>query len=362
MNTPESSSSFEKKAIEAAIKIAIIAVMVGVAIMITKPFLIPVIWGIIIAVAVEPLLARITPVLGGNRKLTAILFAVVTISAMLTPVFIMATSSLNMAQNVSKQLEGKGLESRNLEIPPPPAEVKTWPLVGPKLSETWSLAATNLGAVLQPFEPQLKYVALTILSAAKSGVLAYFMSIISVLIAAVFLISPEKGSRTMTRIFCRLAGSRGPEITTLATATIRGVMQGVVGVAMIQATLGGIGMLVVGVPGAAIWTTLVLICAVIQLPPLLILGPVAGYVFTSADTTTAVLFLGWSIAVSMSDAFLKPLLMGRGVDIPMLVILLGALGGMMLFGIIGLFVGAVALAITYSLFMAWLDETKMTDS
>jgi predicted PurR-regulated permease PerM len=355
LNTPESSRNFEKRAIESAIKIAIIATMVISTILIIKPFLIPVIWGIIIAVAVEPLIAGVTPILGGSRKLASILFAVLTITIMLTPTSMMATSSFNIAQKI-----GKKMEEKKLVVPPPPAEVKNWPIIGPSLSKTWTLAASNIGAVLQPFEPQLKTIALTILSSVKSGVLAFFMSIVSVIIAAIFLAAPEKGAATITKIFSRLAGDRGPEITTLATATIRGVMQGVVGVAMIQAVLGGIGMLVVDVPGTAVWTMLVLICAVIQLPPLLILGPVAGYVFTCADTTTAVLFLGWSIAVSMSDAFLKPLLMGRGVDIPMLVILLGALGGMMLFGIIGLFVGAVALAITYSLFMAWLEDHETT--
>lgn len=355
MKTPEENTSFEKKAIESAIKIALIATMVISTILIIKPFIIPVIWGMIIAVAVEPLIARITSLLGGRRKLAAGLFAILTIAALLTPASMMATSSFTMAQKISTQLEGK-----SLVVPPPPPEVQKWPVIGPSLSKTWSLAASNLGAVLQPFEPQLKSTALIMIGSVKGGVVAFFMSIISIIIAAVFLAAPEKGKGTMMKICCRLAGERGPEMITLATATIRGVMQGVVGVAIIQAVLGGIGMLVIDVPGTAVWTMLVMICAVIQLPPLLILGPVAAYVFTYANTTPAVLFLGWSMLVSMSDAFLKPLLMGRGVDIPMLVILLGALGGMMLFGIIGLFVGAVALAITYSLFMAWLEEHETT--
>ncbi len=158
---------------------------------------------------------------------------------------------------------------------------------------------------------------------------------------------------------CEFAGDRGPEIVALATATIRGVMQGVIGVAFIQAILSVIGMVIVGVPAAGIWAALVMILAVIQLPPILVLGPIAAWVFSFTSTGPAVFFLIWALLVSGCDGFLKPVLMGRGVDAPMLVILLGALGGMMLSGIIGLFVGAVVVAITYTLFMAWIEEEEV---
>ena len=131
---------------------------------------------------------------------------------------------------------------------------------------------------------------------------------------------------------------------------MRSVAQGVLCVAFIQAILAGIGLLVMDVPGAGLWALLVLIVAVIQLPPIMI------YVFSVADTLPAVIFTIWGILVSGSDAFLKPLLLGRGLDIPMLVILIGAFGGMMLYGIIGLFIGAVVLAIGYKLFVAWLSR------
>ena len=351
MDTEESTRVFEKNAIEAAIKIGILGTMVVSTVLIIRPFLIPVIWGIIIAVAVEPLIARVTPLLGGRRKLASTLFALLVIAALVIPASMLITSSFGMVQEI-----GERLESDTLVIPPPPAKVEGWPLIGPSLSKAWALAASNLGEAVQQFKPQLKAAALTVLGTVKGGVAAFFMSLISVVIAAALLATAEKGSAAVTKIFSRFAEDRGPEIAALATSTIRGVMLGVVGVAIIQAVLAGIGMSIVGVPGAAIWTMLILICAVIQLPPLLILGPVAGYVFTFADTTPAVIFLVWAVLISMSDAFLKPLLMGRGVDIPMLVILIGALGGMVLFGIIGLFVGAVAVAIMYTLFLAWLDE------
>ena len=154
----------------------------------------------------------------------------------------------------------------------------------------------------------------------------------------------------------RLTGERGTKAVELAGATVRSVALGILGVALIQTLLAGIGFLAVGVPGAGLWALLVLILAVIQLPTLLILGPIIVYVFSTSSPVIAVVFAIWSILVGISDAFLKPLLMGRGVDVPMLVIFIGAIGGFMRSGIIGLFVGAIIFALGYKLFLAWLNE------
>jgi len=161
------------------------------------------------------------------------------------------------------------------------------------------------------------------------------------------------------RIFTRLSGEKlGLQYTELSKATIRSVAQGVLGVAVIQAILAAIGMYFMDVPAWGLWTLLILVLAVAQLPPILILAPVIVYVFSVADTTPAVIFTIWSVIVSVSDGFLKPLFLGRGMETPMLVILLGAIGGMMLSGIIGLFVGAIVLALSYELFVAWLNQEQ----
>ena len=357
MNTVESSRLFEKNAIEAAIKIGILATMLVATFRIVQPFIMPVLWGIIIAVAVEPLVGRIAGMLGGRRKTASVLFALVVMAAMVIPSFMLVVSSFDNVQSLAASLEND-----TLKIPPPPAGVEEWPVIGSSLHKSWSLASTNLEATLHKFAPQLKAVAGTLLGKAGSGVKAVFMFIISVAIAGALLATAEKGTTVMSRIVTRFAGKRGPEIVSLATATIRGVMQGVIGVAVIQAILAVIGMLLVGVPAAGIWAVLVMILAIIQLPPILILGPVAAWVFTFADTVPAVIFLVWALLVSGCDGFLKPILMGRGVEAPMLVILIGALGGMMLSGIIGLFVGAVVVAIMYTLFMDWVADEDFSPS
>ncbi len=353
METIDSNKIFTKNVYEAAIKIALLGIMVIWTFFLIRPFMIPVIWGIILAVATEPFIARLAKMLGGRKSLAAVLFVLVIIAALVIPTVFLVMESIDTVQTISQQVQDK-----TLVIPPPPAKVADWPFIGNKVHQAWQLFSTNLEAALKQFAPQLKAAAGTLLGSVGGGALGLFMVIVSTCIAGVFLAKAEKSSAVAEKIITRFAGDRGAELTSLATATIRGVMQGVIGVAVIQAILSAVGMIAVGVPAAGLWSTLVLVCAVAQLPPVLVLGPVAVYVFSVADTTPAVIFLVWALLVSASDGFLKPLLMSRGVDIPMLVILLGALGGMMLSGIIGLFVGAVVLAIMYTLFMAWMDEEQ----
>ena len=343
--------NFTKNAVEAAIKISLLAILVVWTFLLIKPFLMPVIWGMILAVAMEPLIVKVGKMLGGRKSLAATLFVLLVIVVLVVPTVLLVTSSVDAVQNLTGQIQNE-----TLVIPPPPAKVAEWPFIGEPVFQAWHLAATNMEAALKQFAPQIKITIETLLSSVGGGLIGLFMVIISTIIAGVFLAKSEKSAALAEKIIIRFAGERGAAITTLATATIRGVMQGVVGVAVIQAVLSAIGMVMVGVPAAGLWTVLVLVCAVSQLPPILVLGPVAAYVYSVADTTPAVIFIVWSLIISASDGFLKPLLMGRGVDIPMLVILIGALGGMVLSGIIGLFVGAVVLAIMYTLFLAWVNE------
>lgn len=351
MEVTDDNKAFTKNVIEVAIKIVILGAVIIWSFQVIQPFLIPIIWGIILAVAMEPLIARVVKILGGRRTLISVFFVFVILAAIVIPAVFLVTSSIETVEDLTAKIH-----QGTLVIPPPPAKIADWPLVGEPLHQIWQLAATNLEGALKQFFPQIKTAAGILLGSVGGGLAGFAMVIISTCIAGFFLAKAEKSSAAARRIIIRLAGENGAEITDLATATIRGVMQGVVGVALIQAVLAAVGMIVAGVPAAGLWAALVLIVAVVQLPAILVLGPVAAYVFSVSETTPAVIFLVWAIIVSGCDSILKPLLMGRGIDIPMLVILIGALGGMMLSGIIGLFAGAVILAIMYTLFMEWMDE------
>jgi predicted PurR-regulated permease PerM len=351
---PTDEGLFNRRAIEAAIRIGLIFLLVIWCFNIVRPFVLLVLWGAILAVAVYPLFEKLQSVLGGRKKLAATLMTLTALAMLVTPSVMLSGSAIENSQTLASQMK-----EGTLRIPPPSDKVQTWPLVGEKLYTAWSLASTNLSAALSKYKEQLTEVAKWVLGAAAGAGAVLLQFIVSIIIAGALLVYAKSGTDAVVRVTARLVGEEGGEkLAAMAGATIRSVAQGVLGVALIQAALAGIGLIVIGVPYAGIWTLLVLFLAIIQLPTILILGPIIVYVFTITTTVPAVLFMIWSLLVGVSDSFLKPLLLGRGLDVPMLVILLGAIGGMVLSGFIGLFVGAVVLAVGYKLFMLWLNEGR----
>jgi len=187
------------------------------------------------------------------------------------------------------------------------------------------------------------------------------MFVVSIVIAGALLPNGERAATLIRKAAFLIAGDRGPGLAELAASSVQSVTRGVLGVALIQSLLAGLGMLVVGVPAAGLWTLLILILAVMQLPSMLVLIPVIIYVFSTSSTVVAVLFMIWAVVIGLSDNVLKPLLMGQGSSVPMLVLFMGSLGGFMVSGILGLFVGAVVLSLGYTVFMAWIDEVHDED-
>ncbi|MCK5356553.1 MAG: AI-2E family transporter [Methyloprofundus sp.] len=351
-NIKQEEKTFTNQVMEVTIRLALIFLIVTLCFEIIKPFMIIVVWGIIIAVAIFPLYSKLSLALGGRDTLTATLYTLFALSLLIGPAIMITSSLIETSTYLAK-----GFSDGTLEIPPPAQNVKEWPLIGDKAYAAWHQASSNLEATLKQNTAQIKKLGEAFISAIAGigGSLLQFM--LSLIISGVFLANTKSAYAVTLKIMSRLTDKeQGTQFTNLATATIRSVAQGVLGVAVIQAILGGIGMYFMGVPGWGLWTVIILVLAVAQLPPLLVLLPVILYVFSVAATTPAIIFTIWSLLVSMSDGFLKPLLLGRGMDTPTLVILLGAIGGMMLFGILGLFVGAITLALGYEIFMAWLDD------
>jgi predicted PurR-regulated permease PerM len=340
---------FTRRVLEAAIRIGLVALLVTWCFLIIQAFIAPALWGIVIAVGVYPFYRKMAVALGHRQKLAATLLTIFAIALLIIPTILLTDSTVGGIQGLSKNLE-----EGTLILPPPPENVVTWPVIGKPVDDIWRLASDNIGAAIKRIEPELKKYGPKLLSAVAALALAVIQFLIAIVIAGFLLANAESCKRAAHAIFKRLAGEQGDEFADLSGATIRSVVQGVLGVAIIQSVLAGIGLMAIDVPAAGLWTLIVLFLAVIQLPPLLILGPIIIYVFSTTDTTSAVIFMVWSILVSMSDTFLKPLFLGRGIDVPMLVILLGAIGGMMLSGLIGLFVGSVVLSLGYKVFQAWL--------
>lgn len=249
---------------------------------------------------------------------------------------------------------GAQVSEGSIHIPAPPQYVEEWPIIGKKTFEVWTEASTNLRSLLEQYPHQLSAVGKKMLGAAAGVGVGILQFVVSFIIGAVFLMNAEGVGNGMRKLAKRLTSDQGDELIDMSVSTIHSVAIGVIGIAFTQALLGGLGMMFVGVPAAGLFAIVILVVAIAQLPPLLVLGPVAFYVFSVESTTVSMIFLIWSVLVSFSDAVLKPLFLGRGVDVPMLVILLGAIGGMITSGIVGLFIGAIVLALGYKLFGAWL--------
>jgi predicted PurR-regulated permease PerM len=234
-------------------------------------------------------------------------------------------------------------------------------LIGDEVYDVWHGAAVNLQDTLNKFSDQLKALGGKVVKMAGAFAVGVLQFVLSIIIAGVFLVGAEGGYRMTLTFTSSLVGDRGRALTDLTVATIRSVAKGVLGVAIIQSLLASIGLVAMGIPAAGIWTFIILMLAIMQLPPILVLGPIAVWVFSTAEPVPATIFTIYSILVSFSDAILKPMMLGRGVEIPMLVILLGAIGGMILSGIVGLFIGAVVLALGYQILVAWMETDELNN-
>lgn len=344
--------TFVNNALEATIRIGVILLLAVWCFDIARPFIIPIIWGIIIAVAIYPGYLRVRDMMSGRSSAAAALMTVLGLALLITPTVMLSTTLVESIQGLAK-----GLHEGTVVMPPPGENVKSWPLIGEELHTFWNEAAEDLSSAAAKIAPQLKTTGAWLLSMVAGVAFGILQFVIAIIIAGFLLASAEGGAKATQAIAVRLAGDRGAEFARLAEATVRSVTRGILGVALIQALLAGLGFMVMGIPGAGLWALLCLLLSVVQIGVIFVNLPIVLYVFSTADPIPAVLFLIWSIFVTLIDNILKPIVLGQGVDVPMAVIFVGAIGGFLSSGIIGLFVGAVVLVLGYKLFLAWLYQT-----
>jgi len=342
----------QRRVIELAIRLGVLLVLILWCFTIIEPFVLIIAWGVIVAVALHPVFAKTAAVLGGRNKLAAFLYAATLVAILVVPAYLLTESLL-----ASVQVLTETVETGDLHIPAPPESVAGWPLIGEKFYGFWKEAAENLPKVLEDFAPQIKSFGARLLNTVTGTGLTILQFIISFVIAGVFLATADTGDKAAQALAVRLAGNRGPEFANLASGTIRNVALGIVGVSLVQTALLALGFLVIGLPGAGFWALITLILCIVQIGPTLVALPAIIYVFSTADTLPASIFAIWTFVMMICDSFLKPLVFGRGAAVPTLVIFLGAIGGMLSYGIIGLFVGAVVLSVGYKLYEAWLVQT-----
>jgi predicted PurR-regulated permease PerM len=346
------------KSLDVAIRLALIALVVASSLKIFGPFIPTLVWGGVVAIALYPIFLKLEGWVGGKKKLAGGLFIAITLALVLVPTFWLGDSLLDGTVRLVKQAA-----DGTLNIPPPTEQAREWPVIGEKFYALWESAHNDLQTTIEKLQPQIGKFGRSVVASVSDLGKALILTLLSLVIAGLLMMSAEKMERASRVLARRIGGDSGPSMVETAVGTVRSVVKGVILVALIQGLLSAVGLTIAGVPAVGLWVVLVVVVAIIQLPPILILGPIAAWVFANNESSViAVFFLIWSLVVSGSDGFLKPMLLGRGVQVPMLVILIGAIGGMLSGGVMGLFIGPVILAIAWELTMMWVDEEREDQS
>jgi len=351
LNDPSARDRLTANSIELIIRVGVLALLLYWSFILIRPFITIAIWSVVLTVALYPVYEYLVDKIGGRRGLAAILLTIVNLLVVIGPVVWLAISLAETFGMLSERFDLAALA-----LPPPPETIKQWPLVGLPIYQFWELASTNLQAVFAKILPQLKPLGsmfIAIAADAGMGMLKFFIAII----VAGFLFAPAPllvGAATS--IARRLSSGGGESYVQLAGATIRAVSRGVVGVSVLQTLFAGMGLVLAGVPGASLLTSAILILGIIQIGPSIVIVPLIIWSWIAMDTGPALLFTAYMIPVNLMDNALRPLVMGRGLATPTLIIFIGVIGGTISYGITGLFLGPIILAVIWQLAASWFNE------
>lgn len=345
-------NSDSKNPVDLYIKIVLLSLLLLWSFYIVRPFVTIIIWSIIVAVSLYPFHQKLLKLFKGKKQgLVTSLFVLILLALIVVPTINLTGSVIDSGQEIYQEFD-----SGTLKIPPPAETVKEWPLVGEKLYSTWSSASKDLENFIVNYKEEIAST-LSVFFSSFAGLMgSVALALFALIFAGVFMMSAESGYQSGIKFSNRLVPGKGELFMKMCVNTIRSVVKGILLVAIIQSVLAYIGFLVIGLPAASLFALLVLVMAIIQIPVIVAMIPAIALVFSYADTTPAILFTIFAVIVALSDNFLKPILLGKGLETPMLVILIGALGGMMFQGLLGLFIGPVILALVYQLYNTWVSE------
>jgi predicted PurR-regulated permease PerM len=330
-----------------------LGVLIASSFWIVRPFLVAFTWATMIAVATWPLLLHTQAWLGGRRSLAVALMTIALLLILVVPLYLGIETIVENAHRIADWSNSLA----TLTIPPPPAWVEALPVVGAKLAGRWQqLAAAGSEDVAARISPYAQAFALWFVGQVGSIGLLLVQFLLTVSIAAILYANGEAAARGTDHFARRLAGPQGENAVHLAGQAIRGVALGVVVTAILQSTAAGIGLVIVSVPFAAILTAVIFMLCVAQVGPALVLIPAVIWVYSTRGAAWGTGFLVWAIFCGTFDSFLRPMLIKRGADLPLLLIFTGVIGGLIAFGIIGLFIGPVVLAVAYTLLVDWVSQ------
>jgi len=342
---------FNSTFVEMAMHAGFILLLAYWTFVLVSPFLPVIVWSVVLAVALHPIFDWLSSALGGRQKLAA---TAVTIAGLLVVIGPVAWLGLGLIDGLETLI---ARINTGKFVPPPPEAVKDWPLVGQQLYDFWLQASTNVRSALSSVLPALQPVGQFLLGMASNAGSWMLTFLVSVIIAG-FLFSSGGQLAAATKTFAlKLDSKRGEEFVKIAGATIRAVSRGVIGISLLESVVGGIGVALAGVPFASLLAVAILVLGIIQIGPLIIVLPLIVWGWFSLSTGGALAFTACMAMVSVIDNFLKPFVLTRGLTTPMLVTLIGVIGGVLTYGVAGLFVGPVVLAVAWDLADAWIHDT-----
>ena len=322
-----------------------------------RPFLPAITWAVTLVIATWPLMLKVQHLAGNRRGIAVLVMTLVLLLVLIVPFWLAISTIVDNLDDITNLAR----TVLSMRVPPPPDWLAAVPLVGSRAAQAWG-QLTAMG--VQELAPRLTPYAGAItqwFASAVGGLGSMFLQFLLVVaIAAVMYAGGERGAATALRFGHRLGGDRGEGAVRLAGQAIRSVALGVVVTAVAQSVLGGIGLAVVGVPFASLLTALMFMLCLAQVGPALVLIPAVVWMYYSGDALWATVLLAFTLVAMTMDNFLRPVLIRRGADLPLLLILFGVIGGLIAFGLLGIFLGPTVLAIAYTLLNAWMAEDDAT--
>jgi predicted PurR-regulated permease PerM len=340
-----------------AFAVLFIAILIGFSFWILRPFLGATVWATMIVVATWPLMLAAQARLWGKRALAVTVMTLALLLVLVVPLSLAIGTIVSNADTIA----GWAKSLATFKVPPPPEWLGKLPVLGGKAVLAWEqVAAVGIEELAAKAAPYAGSVTRWFVAEVGNFGMVFVQFLLTIVIAAIMYANGERAAAGVRRFGRRLAGPRGEDSIRLAGQAIRGVALGVVVTALAQSVAGGIGLAVAGVSFAAILTAVMFMLAIAQLGPLLVLAPAVIWVYWSGSTGWGTFLLIWTVAVGTMDNFLRPILIKKGADLPLILILTGVIGGLMAFGLIGIFVGPVVLAVGYTLLAAWVGEEQGT--
>ncbi len=350
MDTENARTETSRFAIDLSIRLALLAGVLYGSLLLLRPIAGLLLWSVILAVAAFPLFSILRQRARLPNGLAAAILSILLLALLLGPAAVLGVSAVEtLDQYAHRMLGGEAL------LPPPPESIRGWPLAGQRLYDFWLDASNNLRALASAHVGQIASAGRWLAGIAAGVALELLQFAGAIVVAGVMLAYSERLTKAVRRLAERVAGPRGAHFLAIAGSTIRNVSQGVIGIALLQAALLGVGMLVAGVPLAGPITFVALVLAIVQVGPNPVMIPVIIWVWSTMPAGTAALYTVYTMPLLLLDNVLRPVVMARGLQTPMVIIVAGVICGTLAGGLVGLFVGPVVLAVAYDLVAVWLE-------